>query len=120
MNTQPEALRLADELDRLESIGWGGDQADLTKYSEEQAELAAAELRRLHEENERLRINRMKSLAKLLDKTKRLHQVNQELVEALETIAEYWNQDTNHNPMQDACYYMEATARAALAKHKEN
>jgi hypothetical protein len=47
---------------------------------------------------------------------RRLHEVNQELVEALETIAEYWNQDTNHNPMQDACYYMEATARAAISK----
>lgn len=45
--------------------------------------------------------------------------VNQELVDALTSIAEYWNQDTNHEAMVDACHYMTDTARAALAKHKE-
>jgi hypothetical protein len=50
------------------------------------------------------------------EELRRLHEVNHELVEALETIATYWNQNTNHNAMQDACYYMEATARAAISK----
>jgi len=50
---------------------------------------------------------------------RRLHQVNQELVEALTSIAEYWNQDTNHDAMEDACWYMTDTAKAILAKHKE-
>lgn len=40
MNEKPEALRLAEELDN----GWAGDRPQ-----------AAAELRRLHAENERLR-----------------------------------------------------------------
>lgn len=45
--------------------------------------------------------------------------VNQELVDALTSIAEYWNQDTNHDAMVDACHYMTDTAQAALAKLKE-
>ena len=45
---------------------------------------------------------------------------NQELVEALTSIAEYWNQDdANHEAMVDACHYMTYTAQAILAKHKE-
>ncbi len=44
MNEQPEALRLADALDR------GGYDAQMARNMEK----AAAELRRLHEENERL------------------------------------------------------------------
>ena len=54
MTNQPEALRLAHELERLESTGWGGDQADLTEYSQKQAQSAALELRRLHEVNQEL------------------------------------------------------------------
>lgn len=54
MSKQPETLRLADAIERLESTGWGGDQADLTTYSQKQAELAATELRRLHEVNQEL------------------------------------------------------------------
>lgn len=49
MKSQPEALRLADALENLEATGWGGDCFALTEYSEKQAELAAIELRRLHQ-----------------------------------------------------------------------
>lgn len=54
-NEQPEALRLADALENLEATGWGGDCFMLTDWSEKQATLAAAELRRLHAENQALR-----------------------------------------------------------------
>lgn len=54
MNTQPESLRLADQLENLEATGCG-DSFSLTPYSEKQANLAAAELRRLYEENTALR-----------------------------------------------------------------
>ena len=50
-----EALRLADALENLEATGWGGDCFALTKHSEQQAELAAAKLRRQHAEIENLR-----------------------------------------------------------------
>lgn len=42
-----EAERLAEELENLEATGWGGDCFALTEHSEKQANLAAAELRRL-------------------------------------------------------------------------
>lgn len=54
-NGQPEALRLADALENLEATATCSDNACLTHWSEEQANLAAAELRRLHAEIERLR-----------------------------------------------------------------
>ena len=47
MTTQPEALRLADELENLEATGWGGDCFALTEHSQQQAGEAATELRRL-------------------------------------------------------------------------
>jgi hypothetical protein len=55
MNTQqPKALQLADSLENLEATGWGGDCFALTENSEKQANLAAAELRRLHSVNAEL------------------------------------------------------------------
>lgn len=42
------------------------------------------------------------------------------LVETLESIAEYWNQDSNEGAMRDACEYAQAAAQAALAAyHKQ-
>lgn len=85
MNKQPEALHLADELDV-------GDFDVLTNYE------AAAELRRLHEENERLKIvpmkyRRMEFNAQLQEENKRLHEVNQELLEALQRIKHHFDTD---------------------------
>jgi hypothetical protein len=54
MDTQPKALQLADSLENLEATGWGGDSFALTENSEKQANLAAAELRRLHSVNAEL------------------------------------------------------------------
>ena len=51
MSKEPEALRLADELEYLEITG-GRDWFALTDHSKKQAELASAELRRLHKENQ--------------------------------------------------------------------
>jgi hypothetical protein len=96
---QPESLELADLFDR------GGTNNALHNA-------AAKELRRLHEAHEW----QHKMAGQRLRRIEKLDAINQELVEALETIAEYWDQDTNHDAMQDACYYMEATARVALAK----
>jgi hypothetical protein len=54
LNTQQsEALQLAVALENLEATGCG-DCFSLTEYSEKQANLAAAELRRLHEVNAEL------------------------------------------------------------------
>lgn len=41
---------------------------------------------------------------------------NQELIEALQGIAEYWNQDRNDAAMFDACHYAIDTAMSAIAK----
>lgn len=49
---------------------------------------------------------------------RRLHSQNQEMVEALTSIAEYWNQDANHDAIVDACHYMTDTAQAALEKNQ--
>ena len=127
MNTQPEALRLADAL-TLEMEMGNPDLSDKLLIE------AAAELRRLHQHelaNElwhkktewvqnsyttaELGLHRADVIKQRID---RLHSLNQELVEALETIAEYWNKDANHAAMYDACWYMTDTANAALAKAK--
>ena len=39
-----------------------------------------------------------------------------DLLEALQNIAEYWNQDQNEAAMADACWHAIHTARAAIAK----
>ena len=39
-----------------------------------------------------------------------------DLLEALQNIAEYWNQDQNEAAMADACLHAIHTARAAIAK----
>ena len=39
-----------------------------------------------------------------------------ELLEALQNIAEYWNQDQNEAAMADACWHVIHTARAAIAR----
>lgn len=54
MSDQPEALRLADALGNLEATGHCSDSVSLTDRSEAIADAAAAELRRLHADVERL------------------------------------------------------------------
>ena len=104
MSKQPEAL-----IERLLSdarTGWLHPQNLMN---------AATELRRLHEENERLRVNRMKSLAKLFAKYKRLQSVNQELVEALKNLCD----QLPSKPIPLSTYFAKdelLAARAALAK----
>ena len=39
-----------------------------------------------------------------------------DLLEALQNIAEYWNQDQNEAAMADACWHAIHTARVAIAK----
>ncbi len=58
MNTQPEALRLADLIEGsdVHNDGWCWVvYVDIKDQKEEPTELIAAELRRLHAENERLK-----------------------------------------------------------------
>ena len=58
MNTQPEALRLADFLDECsvyEDAAGAGWVIYTEESKEEPTELIAAELRRLYAENERLK-----------------------------------------------------------------
>lgn len=84
MTKQPEALRLADELEiKAKALGFSLSPQ-------------ATELRRLHEENERLKIvpmkyRRMEFNAQLQEENKRLHEVNQELLEALKVLADESN-----------------------------
>ena len=49
---KPLALHLADALENLEATGWGGDCFSLTEHSEQQAQQAAVEMRRLYQEHE--------------------------------------------------------------------
>ena len=51
MTTQPEALRLADE---LEDSLYSADGTSLSPYGQGIADKAAAEVRRLHESNQEL------------------------------------------------------------------
>ena len=41
------------------------------------------------------------------------------IVEALESISEYWNLDANHEAMLDACHHNAETAQEALALARE-
>jgi hypothetical protein len=81
MNTQPEALRLAEESENDEWI------AGTKQWQEE----AAAELRRLHE-------------------------VNQELVEALELALEYWAHRQQRYRNRHPVWVQEANKALAKAK----
>ena len=46
----------------------------------------------------------------------RLIAATPDLLEALQNIAEYWNQDQNETAMADACWHAIHTAHAAIAK----
>lgn len=86
MKSQPESLRLADALENLEATGWGGDCFALTEYSEKQAELAAIELRRLHQsETEAWRY------ADELEQERKKHKLQVlQLIDAIEDLM-YWD-----------------------------
>ena len=103
MTEQPEALRLADTLLAYEL---SEDYVDATKE-------AAAELRRLHTENARLFNaieDSLKNYARVLIERHELHDVNQELLEALKEIAsETYDEWTNGAKAQ-------RIAQAAIAK----
>ena len=53
---------------------------------------------------------------KCWDANARLIAAAPDLLEALQNIAEYWNQDQNEAAMADACWHAIHTARAAIAK----
>ena len=46
----------------------------------------------------------------------RLFSAAPDLLEALQSIEEYWNQDPNEMAMADACWHAINTARAAIAR----
>lgn len=50
------------------------------------------------------------------DANARLIAAAPDLLEALQNIAEYWNQDQNEAAMADACWHAIHTARAAIAR----
>ena len=94
MNTQPEALRLADELDA---------DSNIIGYDKH-----AAELRRLHAEVEELRGALDEAMWHV--KYKELKAVNEELLEALKAMLTNWEEDPAYG--SDAA----DKARAAIAK----
>lgn len=79
---QPESLQLADALRNLEATGWGGDSFALTEYSEQQANLAAAELERLYNEVTDLK-QALDTANAVFKERDRLHEANQAMLEAL-------------------------------------
>ena len=94
MNTQPEPLRLADELDA---------DSNIIGYDKH-----AAELRRLHAEVEELRGALDEAMWHI--KYKELKAVNEELLEALKAMLTNWEEDPAYG--SDAA----DKARAAIAK----
>jgi hypothetical protein len=84
MNTQPEALRLAEQHDFM-VLGSQAKQTIIIRFFKD----TAAELRRLHDENERLlAANKdvLNNFEVLMYERNELVVANQELVEALEWI----------------------------------
>jgi len=101
--TQPEALRLADELDGF--------------HTAPHHKLAATELRRLHAENERLQQINQSHEMKLSVRGYELQiddlkAVNKKLLEALQAIL-------NDGLHCDVVPHLHQKARAAIAKAKE-
>ena len=58
----------------------------------------------------------MEAFALLREELKAERALKADLLEALQNIAEYWNQDQNEAAMADACWHAIHTARAAIAK----
>lgn len=52
----------------------------------------------------------------LLDRLEAAEKERDELLEALKSIEEYWNQDQNETAMMDACWHAINTARAAITR----
>lgn len=50
------------------------------------------------------------------DDVRKLEQSHTELLEALKSIAEFWNRDQNEKAMIGACWHAVETAEAAIAK----
>jgi hypothetical protein len=96
--TQPEALRLADALEKY----WGAESGH------DRERQAAAELRRLHAEVEELRGALDEAMWHV--KYKELKAVNEELLEALKAMLTNWEEDPAYG--SDAA----DKARAAIAK----
>ena len=78
MNEQPEALRLADELENGECFDVGSCDVAYGWLRNDPTSEAADELRRLHEENERLRKTAMLTLCTLSCKYEIKHAVKAE------------------------------------------
>lgn len=101
---QPEALRLADAIEDEVAAGYYkiGSAADC----------AAPELRRLHDENERLRTiipGKVEELNdQLCDENDRLHEVNEELLASVKELLNCIQTDRDWNEGK--------RARAAIAK----
>jgi hypothetical protein len=111
---QPEALRLADMIESLPPTGLGGDGIHLDIHFVEPTDLAAAELRRLHEE-----VKYIPALERVLDKQGakilRLHEVNQELLEALSVCIHHGDGlSKNHQSYLPPSVLLKA--KAAIAK----
>ena len=105
MSEQPEALRLADALENLESTGWG---LAITEYSEKQANLAAAELRRLHSVN-----------AELLEALKKRADVDFAYAKLLVADIEADTFQLLLDEIDDAEYAAKALSSATIAKAQE-
>lgn len=93
MTTQPEALRLADRLDR---------------FCDTDEKKAAAELRRLHEAHDW----QYTMAGERLRRIEKLEALNQELIKSLQTIAHIALMDTGHWAKTVETEALEALAKA--------
>lgn len=105
MSTQPEALRLADELED-DLADYGGQS--LPRISQDIADNAAAELRRLHAENEVMRnvANRGGHIAVAMSRIDRLEAQRDALLEALKGML--------HRDERNTCRHEETHRGGAL------
>jgi hypothetical protein len=107
MSEQTKALRLAAQLEDAESA-----RLHLLPY-------AAAELRRLHAENEDLRrCAEVEEVEKYAATNRRFYALNGELLEALKECLPYVGQTLANTGSMDA-YYTETKASVAIAKAEE-
>lgn len=109
---KPLALHLADALENLEATGWGGDCFALTEHSEQQAQQAAVELRRMYQEHE----EDQGVIAVWRGRTQRAEAQRDQLLEALKLALSSHGVMLTSYPPQDAWkfYGVEEKARAAI------
>lgn len=109
---------MTDIIKRLRKIGVSYAQASTAQHNQLEA---ADEIERLRAELDNIKqVEFQRRAEKVAEgwrgKCDRLEKERAELLEALKSIEDYWNQDQNETAMADACWHAINTARAAIAR----